>query len=192
MDQESIDQLFKSLLDSKVTKTVHRDVYPGIDPTRPELSQVGQTVLIPGGGTGVGFASARAFVRASAATVIILGRRADVLATAVAALKQEAKTTGTNTKIISRACDVADFKQVEEFWGYLKKEGIVVDVFIANVAKFTEAKPILELGADEVWNQMEVNVKSPLYFVEKFYAQPGDRQKVSHFLLLSSYRVYLE
>lgn len=179
MDQVSIDQLFKSLIDTKVTKTVHRDVYPAINPTRPELNQAGKVILVPGGGTGVGFATARAFVRASADTVIIIGRRADVLATAVATLETEAKTTGTNTKIISRVCDVVDFKQVEEFWEYLKKEGIVVDVFIANVAKFTETKSILELGADEVWNQMEVNVKSPLYFVEKFYAQPGDRQKVS-------------
>jgi hypothetical protein len=38
---------------------------------------------------------------------------------------------------------------------------------------------LLELGADEVWSQMEVNAKSPLYFVEKFYKQGGEKQKAS-------------
>jgi short-subunit dehydrogenase len=69
--------------------------------------------------------------------------------------------------------------QVEEFWKGLKEEKITVDVFVNNVAKFTEPKPLLELGADEVWSQMEVNAKSPLYFVEKFYKQGGEKQKAS-------------
>lgn len=58
-------------------------------------------------------------------------------------------------------------------------QGITIDVFVANVAKFTEPKSLLELGANEVWSQIEANVKSPLYFSEKFYAQPSEKQKVS-------------
>jgi short-subunit dehydrogenase len=72
------------------------------------------------------------------------------------------------------------------FWKDLAAQGITVDVFIANAAKFTEPKPILDLGADEVWSQMEVNVKSPLYFVEKFNAQQGDKPKVGLLLPPSS------
>jgi NAD(P)-dependent dehydrogenase (short-subunit alcohol dehydrogenase family) len=179
MDPETIDQIFKSLLHTEVTKTVHRDIYPALLPSRPELSQAGRVVLVTGGGTGVGYSIARAFVQASADTVIIIGRRADVLATSAALLEQEAKATGTNTKIIARPCDVVNLAEVETFWKELAAQGITVDVYTANAAKFTEPKPILELGADEVWSQMEVNVKSPLYFVEKFYAQPGEKQKVS-------------
>jgi len=52
-------------------------------------------ILITGGGTGVGFSIARSFIKASAATVIIIGRRADVIATAVDNLEKEAKTSGT-------------------------------------------------------------------------------------------------
>jgi len=136
-------------------------------------------ILITGGGTGVGFSIARSFIKASAATVIIIGRRADVIATAVDNLEKEAKTSGTNTKVIGKTCDVVNMAEVEAFWKYLAAQGITVDVFVANAAKFTEPKPILELGADEIWSQMEVNAKSPLYFVDKFYAQPTENQKVS-------------
>jgi hypothetical protein len=61
-----VDQLFKLLLHTEITKTVHRDVYPAISPSRPELSQAGRVVLVTGGGTGVGHSIARSFVRASA------------------------------------------------------------------------------------------------------------------------------
>lgn len=150
MDEEAIDQLFKMLHYTPVTKTLHRDVYPAISPTRPELSQAGRVVLITGGGTGVGFPTAQSFVRAFADTVIIIGRRAEVRAASAARLEQEAKSSGTNTKIIARTCDVVNLSDVEKLWKDFTAEGITVDVYIANAAKFTQPKPILELGADEV------------------------------------------
>ncbi|KAK9333506.1 hypothetical protein V1520DRAFT_142870 [Lipomyces starkeyi] len=172
-----LQQLLQQLMQTNVTKTVQRELYPAILPSRPELSQAGKVVLITGGGTGVGYAIARSFVQASADTVIIIGRRVEVLASAGSLLEQEAKTAGTNTKIVTRPCDVVNLGQVDELWKDLATQGITVDVFVANAAKFTEPKPILELGADEVWSQFEVNAKSPLYFTEKFYSQPGDKQK---------------
>lgn len=180
MDPEYVNQVLKSLLHTEVTKTVHRDAYPAILPTRPELSQAGKVVLVTGGGTGVGHSIARAFVQASAHTVIITGRRADVLAASASKLEQEATKVGTSTNIITHALDGTDLAGVDAFWRDLATKGIIVDVYVANAAKFTEPKPILELGADEVWSQIETNVKSPLYFVEKFYAQPGEKQKVCH------------
>lgn len=120
----------------------------------------------------------RAFIRASADTVIIIGRRADVLAKSAAALEELAKSAGTNTKVIARTLDITDLAAIEVFWKTLAADNITVDVFVSNAAKFTEPKPILELGADEVWSQMEINVKSPLYLTEKFYAQGVGRPKV--------------
>jgi len=180
MDPEAIDQLFKTLLHTSVTKTVHRDVYPAISASNFKLHQSGKAILITGGSSGVGFSTARAFVRASASIVIIVARSSDALATAVTSLEVEAKKAGTGTKIISKSLDVSDISAVKKFWEDLEKDEISVDVYIANAAKFTEPKPILELGADEVWSQMETNAKSPLYFVEKFYAQKGETEGKSY------------
>jgi NAD(P)-dependent dehydrogenase (short-subunit alcohol dehydrogenase family) len=171
------EQLFNAA-STNVTRNVYREPYPAISPTRPELSQAGKTVLITGGGIGVGFGIARAFVRASANTVIILGRRAAVLETARSCLKDEAKSAGTGTKIITQACDVVNSAEVNAFWKGLNDQGIVVDVLVANAAKFTEPKQMLELGTEEVWSQMEMNAKSSLYFAEKFHSQGSEKRKV--------------
>ena len=50
---------------------------------------VGQVALVTGGGTGLGLACARA-LHADGATVVLTGRRADVLGTAIAALGERA------------------------------------------------------------------------------------------------------
>lgn len=175
----SIVEALAEIRKTDVTKTIHREPYPAIFPTRPELSQASRAILITGGGTGAGFAIARAFIRASAETIIILGRRADVLDAARVQLEEEVKTAGTTAKIITYTCDVLNTAEVNGVWDDLRKRGVTVNVYVANAAKFTEVKPLLELGTDEVWSQVETNVKSPLYFTEKFYKQGGAQQKVS-------------
>lgn len=181
---------FKQLLDTNMTRTVHRDSYPAISTTRPELDQSGRTVLITGGGTGVGLAIARSFVRAHAETVIIIGRRIEVLANASSILEQLADEVGTSTRIITRKCDISKLGEVEAFWNDLRDQSITIDVYVANAAKFNDPVPLFELGVDEVWSELKANLKSPLYFAEKFNAQPCKRQKVSHTHLSSSSPLY--
>ena len=179
MDPAIMQEMLKQLAATNVTKTVHRKAYPAVSPTRPELSQAGRVVLVTGGGTGIGFSIAQSFVRASADTVIIIGRRQSVLETAASRLQAEAKAVGTNTKITTRACDLVKQADIEALWNDLATQNITVDVLVHSAAKFTETKPLLELGADEVWSQMEANAKAPMYFTEKFCAQICDKQRVS-------------
>ena len=179
MDLGSIQQALKDLAATNVTKTVYTKAYPAISPTRPELSQAGRVVLITGGGSGIGFSIARCFVRASAASIIILGRRQSVLETAASLLEAEAKAAGTKTKIAARSCDLVKNEDIEAFWNDLTAQNITVDILVHSAAKFTEPKPMLELGADEIWSQTEANAKTPLYLTEKFCAQKTDKQRVS-------------
>ncbi|KAF1953536.1 hypothetical protein CC80DRAFT_551184 [Byssothecium circinans] len=47
------------------TATWHNDTYSAIDPSKPELSQKGKTVVITGAGSGIGRETAIAFAKAA-------------------------------------------------------------------------------------------------------------------------------
>jgi NAD(P)-dependent dehydrogenase (short-subunit alcohol dehydrogenase family) len=166
------------------TQTVHNAPYPSISPFRPELSQAGKTVLITGGHTGIGYAIARAFAQASAKTVIIIGRRDKLVASAASCLSSEFPSTQT----LGRCCDVVDLVSVDRLWKDLANENIFIDVVVLNAAKLS-ARPILDLGRDTVWEEYIINVRTHLDFIERLYKQPGaeGRQKVSRGQYISLY-----
>ena len=39
----------------QLTKGMHRDVYPAVDPSNPELKAEGKVVLVTGAGGGIGY-----------------------------------------------------------------------------------------------------------------------------------------
>ncbi|KAH8651261.1 hypothetical protein BX600DRAFT_554132 [Xylariales sp. PMI_506] len=156
--------------------TLHDEPYPAISPHRPELSQVGRTVLICGGSTGIGHAIARNFCEAGASNIIILGRRANVLDDAVAKLA----TGYPKTTVEGRVCDVFDLKATAALWDELESASnpTPIDVLVWNAVHYPELKPILEQGSERLWKDFEGNVHAPLFFVERFYKQPNhDSQK---------------
>jgi len=186
----SIIDILNDIRKSDVTKTVHLTPYDAISVTRPELTQAGRTILITGGGTGVGFAIARAFVGASANTVIIVGRRAEVLETAQAKLEAEAKAEGTDTKIITRQCDITKDTDVDALWQYFTDKGIVVDVYVSNAAATSEVVGMMQLGTEKVWAMFEANVKGPMYLAEKFVKQPGAGEKQKFILNVTTGNIH--
>jgi NAD(P)-dependent dehydrogenase (short-subunit alcohol dehydrogenase family) len=183
----SIANVLNELRQTNVTPTIHRTPYDAISPTRPELSQAGRVVLITGGATGVGFAMARAFIQASASTIIIVGRRKHVLEAAQAKLEAEAKTKGQQTNIITRQCDVSNLSDISTLWKDLAGEEIGVDVYVANAAAFSEPVGMVALGTKKMWEMMETNVKGPIEMAERFVKQldTNRRQKVSKESLFS-------
>ncbi|KAL6250755.1 hypothetical protein RBB50_003058 [Rhinocladiella similis] len=71
------------------TSKWHSDTYPSLSPTRPELSARGKTVLITGGGTGIGAETARYFAAAGASRIAILGRRKQPLLDTKASIENQ-------------------------------------------------------------------------------------------------------
>ncbi|KAK3302650.1 uncharacterized protein B0T15DRAFT_543531 [Chaetomium strumarium] len=157
-------------------QTHHKGPYPAISPRRSELSQADRTVLILGGSAGIGFAIARAFIQASAARVIITGRRAGVLEEAVSQLKQ---TDGGahGTAVSSYVSDMASLRDTEQLWAGLKAAGIVVDVLVLNAFANGQPKPLLEADLGVTWGAFETNVRGLLDHAQRFYKQGGGRQK---------------
>lgn len=165
------------------TKTVHNSVYSAINPTRPELSQEGRTILITGGGDNLGLAIDHAFVQAGARTIIITGRREDVLIEAKAQVEKHATELANKTKVLVRSVDITDDVQVNALWAELEKEGITVDVLVSNAAKPPKPKPILD-DIDDIWSQVETNARAPLYMTKKLMSQPGEGQRVRRWRIL--------
>jgi NADP-dependent 3-hydroxy acid dehydrogenase YdfG len=159
-----------------LTKVHHRKPYPAIDPTSPANSQTDRTIMITGASSGIGFEIAHAFLTASASQVIILGRRPDALASAVAKL-EALKSPHSQAKILSRQCDVGNGPEVEKLWQGLKKDRIQVDVLVLNAAKTGP----LYVNSDwkEVWNYFEVNVLASFRMAQLFLAQGPEKGKVS-------------
>lgn len=182
---QQMQEALKAVAATNVTRIVHQKAYLAISPTRPELNQAGRVVIITGGGTGIGLSIAQSFVRASADTIIIVGRREAVLNTAVAQLEAGAKEAGTGTKVMARTCDLVKREDIEALWKDLAAQSIVVDVFINNAAKFTELQTLSQLGADEICSQIDANFKGPLYFTDKFCGQKTDKQRVTLLHILS-------
>lgn len=158
------------------TKKEHKEAYPTIFPSRPELSQAGRTVLITGGSAGIGFAIAKGFAQAHAKRIIILGRRQNLVDEAVSELKKEF----SEVRFDGYSSDVDDLADVEKLWKGFEEDGTVIDVLVLNAAKISEHGPILSLGRDEVWSSFTMNVRSLLDLSERFYKQKNGegRQKV--------------
>ena len=98
-------------------------------------------ILITGGGTGLGKATAQRFLELGA-EVYICGRRQDVLAATEHELRER-----TGGKIHSRPCDVRDPAAVEEFIGIIWNDG-PLDILMNNAAgNFLSRTEELSLGA---------------------------------------------
>ncbi|KAE9389715.1 short-chain dehydrogenase/reductase [Gymnopus androsaceus JB14] len=116
----------------KLTPTHHRDTYPSISPTKPSLTQAGKTILITGGGGGIGFEIARSFAKASASKVIIVGRRAGFLDEAIGKLRNEFQSGGT--EFMAHQADIASDTSIASLWEFLHSQGILVHVLVLNAA----------------------------------------------------------
>lgn len=162
---------------TNMTKKVHRTAYTAISPTRPELSQEGKTVLITGGGTNIGLNIAKAFVQAGAKTIIIIGRRAEVLSSAKREILAETQAGTKKVEVILKSVDVKDKAAIQELWAGLKHDGVKVDVLVSNAVQPGESQSLLGMGADAVWERMQTNMYGPLLMAEMFSKQGGDGHK---------------
>ena len=159
-----------------VTSIYRRKPYAAIDPTSPANSHSGRTVLITGSTSGIGLATAGAFIKASAATVIILGRREAVLSDALEKL-ETSRPKGSVTKILGRVCDITKQDDADRLWKELKQDGFEVDILILNAALATQVGVLLE-GTEATWKLFETNVLANLRMTERFLAQGPRHGKV--------------
>ncbi|QGV77497.1 SDR family NAD(P)-dependent oxidoreductase [Streptomyces ficellus] len=111
----------------------------------------GRTVVVTGGGTGIGRATALAFAGLGAATVIVTGRRKDRLD----------ETAALSPAVVPVAADVTTEEGTRAVADAVTAAGGTLDVLVHNagVFRFTPLAALDETAAQEVW---DVNVVAPL------------------------------
>ena len=135
-----------------------------------------RVVLVTGGGTGIGRAIAGAFA-ADGERVVLLGRRADVLARAAERLQAEAP----ESTVLWRQCDVSAPDQVRDFRQWLVSEvGPTVDVLVNNaggVGSVADDAPLREAAA-HAWEILGSNLVGSYLMVHALLPhlrRPGGR-----------------
>ena len=115
----------------------HKKSYEAISPIRPELRQTDKTVLVTGGSSGIGLAIAQGYLAAGAALVIVLGRRPEVLQSAIAGLNQEARMNAYPGRAEDLVCDVYDPGSIDKLWQAISARQILVGTLVLNASEPT-------------------------------------------------------
>lgn len=116
----------------------------------------GKTAVITGGGTGIGFASARRFI-AEGAFVFIFGRRQDKLDAAL-------KELGPNARAV--AGSVSDAADIDRLYAAVKAERGGVDIVFANAGTGDFGK-LGEITEESYERTFDTNVRGVLLTVQK-------------------------
>ena len=130
-------------------KLWHNDIYPAIDLSRPELSMAGKTVIITGGGSGIGRATALAFAKAGAARVVITGRREKILNEAKKLIEAQSSST-----VMKFAADVTKAEQMKQVASQVAGGW---DVLVNNAGYLPAPSPGATADMDDWWKGFEVD-----------------------------------
>ncbi|PVF94817.1 NAD(P)-binding protein [Serendipita vermifera] len=140
------------------TETVRHDVYPFIDPTKPEFSMKGKVVLVTGGGRGIGIAIVEAFAKAQAKTIILTGRTESSLH----ASKESFEKIHPGTTFIALTVDIGSPESVDNLYSNLKGKVDHIDVFVNSAGLLSEAgSKVADTSLDKFLADINANTVGP-------------------------------
>ncbi|KAF4625894.1 hypothetical protein G7Y89_g12268 [Cudoniella acicularis] len=158
------------------TKTWHTSTYPSISPTRPELSLLGKTAVITGGGIGIGLAISKALALAGISKLAIIGRRTAVLS---AAKKEINLLVGNRTTVFTTSADVSSKKQVDQAFSLISREfGQKLDILVANAGYFSGFKNLGEESEEDWANVMGINIKGVAFVASAFATHAAENATI--------------
>lgn len=131
-----------------MTATWHNDTYSSIDPTRPENSVRGKSVIITGGSSGIGRETVKAFAAAGAASIAVLARRTELLEETKALVISEFP----NVKIFLHGVDVSNEEQVSAAAREIGKW----DILVMNAGYMSSPTVLGSAKLEEWWKVWEV------------------------------------
>ena len=145
------------------TPTWRTETYQSISPTRPELSAKGKTVLITGGGTGIGAETARYFAEAGASRIGLLGRREQPLLDTKASIEKKFAAT----EVFVAATDVTKQSEVDAAFAKFVGDG-KIHVVVSNAAVIGPIAPVRDVDADKFLEAVQHNLRGSMFVAQAF------------------------
>lgn len=146
------------------TQTYHSKIYAAISPTRPALSAKGKTIVITGGGTGIGAETALYFAEAGASRIALLGRREQPLIDT----KARIEAAFPNTEVFAASTDISNKHQVDTNIDKFINSSGKIDVLVANAAVIGPQAPIKTSPAPAFLSSINQNLSGALYIGQAF------------------------
>ena len=145
------------------TSTWHDNTYPTLSPSRPELSAKGKTVMVTGGGTGIGAETAHSFAEAGASRIAILGRRKQPLLDTKASIENKFP----NVEVFAASTDVTKKSDVDAaFSKFLGNEKI--HILISNVAMTGPHESVKDVDSEKFLDTIQQNLQGSLNVAQTF------------------------
>jgi NADP-dependent 3-hydroxy acid dehydrogenase YdfG len=127
----------------------------------------GKTVLITGGGSGIGLAAAQQFI-AQGARVAITGRNAEKL--------QRAATSLGSDRVLHHAADVGEPAQVEALADRVLRTFGNLDILVNNAGLNIKARSMNELTIEDWQGLVKANMDGAFYCIHAFLPHMRERK----------------
>ncbi|RYP69138.1 hypothetical protein DL771_006232 [Monosporascus sp. 5C6A] len=152
--------------------------YPAISPSRPELSAKGKTVVITGGGSGIGASIVKAFAAGGSTKIAIMSRTEKKLL----ATKHTIEEEFPGTEVLAVTADITNAKQVTDAFVKISQKFGKINVFVCNSAFLPVPRAVFspDFDAEEWWAAFSTNVLGALYSVRGFIRHAAEGAHILH------------
>ncbi|RYP79344.1 hypothetical protein DL769_003025 [Monosporascus sp. CRB-8-3] len=161
-----------------LTKVWHSKPYPAISPSRSELSVKGKTVVITGGGTGIGAGIAKAFAAAGSTKIAIMSRTEKNLIMT----KQAIEAEFPEAEVLAVVVDITSRVQVDEGFDKINQAFGKIHVFVSNAGFLPIPKALLgpDFDIQDWWTAFSTNVLGVLHSVKGFVKHAAEGACLLH------------
>lgn len=146
------------------TRSFHFDTYPAISPSHPENNLSGKSVLITGGGYGIGPSIASSFAEAGASRIAITGRTKSKLDATAAELAKKHSSTSFSVFVADVVDAIATAAIFSDFG--------TPDVLVNNAGYMSDPGTLVQMDdLSEWWHAFETNVLGTAVVTQAYLKQ---------------------
>ncbi|KAJ5556159.1 oxidoreductase short chain dehydrogenase/reductase family [Penicillium frequentans] len=157
-----------------ITKTYYRDVYPAIEPSKPEFSQAGKVSIITGAGSGIGRAITRSHAQSGVKGLVLI----TLSESSAEETKKIVQAEFPSVEILTLPTDIADEMAVARTFDAIKDKFGTAHTLVNNAGVFAPGAPIVESDSATWWRDFEINVRGTYHVTAAFLRLAAQTQEI--------------